>query len=44
MPSGKVTLTLQDVEVQFGLKVDGLPVAGSMDRVWRDYSEEMLSV
>mgnify|MGYP004632366653 CR=1 FL=1 len=33
MPSGEVTLTLQDVEVQLGLRVDGLPIQGSTDRI-----------
>ena len=44
MPSGEVTLTLRDVEVQLGLRVDNLLVQGSTDRVWRDYCQEMLGV
>ena len=36
MPHGEVTITLEDVEVLFGLLVNGKAVVGSIEKVWRD--------
>ena len=44
MPSGEVTVTLQDVEVQLGLRVDGLPLQGSTDQEWKDICQELLGI
>ena len=36
MPHGEVTITLQDVEVLFGLPFNGKAVVGSTEKFWKD--------
>lgn len=44
MPVGEVTITLQDVAIQFGLPVDGNAVVGVTMMNWRDECERLLGV
>ena len=42
MPHGKVTITLQDVEVLLGLPVDGDAITGSTQKEWENVCQEFL--
>ena len=42
MPHGEVTIMLQDVEVLFGLPVNGKAIFGSTEKVWRDVCQDFL--
>lgn len=44
LPSGEITITLEDISLQFGLPVDGLPVTGSTDHQWHDLCVQLLGV
>jgi hypothetical protein len=40
--TGEMTVTLQDVAVLLGLRIDGPAITGSDDRVWADVCNELL--
>lgn len=42
MPHGEVTVTLQDIEIQFGLAIDGDVVTGRTNENWRNICVELL--
>ncbi|KAL0010957.1 hypothetical protein SO802_006065 [Lithocarpus litseifolius] len=42
MPHGKVTITLQDVDVLLGLPVDGDAITGSTQKEWENVCDEFL--
>ena len=42
MPHGKVTITLQDVEVLLGLPVNGDAITGSTQKTWVDVCWDFL--
>ena len=42
MPYGEVTITLQDVEVLFGLPINGEAVTGSTEKVWKQVCWDFL--
>lgn len=42
MSTGETTITLQDVSIQLGLRVDGRPVVGRTDYNWRDECQRLL--
>ncbi|KAK9996746.1 hypothetical protein SO802_021432 [Lithocarpus litseifolius] len=42
MPHGEVTITLQDVEVLFGLPADGKAVVKSTEKIWKDMFRDFL--
>uniref|UniRef100_A0A2N9IPV6 Aminotransferase-like plant mobile domain-containing protein n=1 Tax=Fagus sylvatica TaxID=28930 RepID=A0A2N9IPV6_FAGSY len=44
LPSGEMTITLEDVSIQLGLPVDGLPVTGLIDSKWRELCIRLLGV
>ena len=44
MPTGEVTITLQDIEILFGLPVDGEPVTGVMHDDWLHICQMLLGV
>jgi hypothetical protein len=44
LPSGEMTITLEDVSIQLGLPVDGLPVTGLTDSKWRELCIRLLGV
>lgn len=44
MVVGEVTITLQDIAVQFGLPIDGPPVTGNMSQDWTGVCAQYLGV
>uniref|UniRef100_A0A2N9EY04 Aminotransferase-like plant mobile domain-containing protein n=1 Tax=Fagus sylvatica TaxID=28930 RepID=A0A2N9EY04_FAGSY len=44
LPSGEMTITLEDVSIQLGLPVDGLPVTRLTDLKWRELCIRLLGV
>ena len=42
MPYGEVTVNLENVEIQFGLAVDGDVVIGSTHEIWQNIYMELL--
>jgi len=44
LPFGEVTVTLQDVNVLLGLKIDGMPITGRVDYNWRRVFDELLGL
>jgi hypothetical protein len=44
LPSGEMTITLEDVSIQLGLPVDGLPVTRLIDSKWRELCIRLLGV
>ncbi|CAH2036016.1 unnamed protein product [Thlaspi arvense] len=44
LPAGEITVTLQDVNVLLGLRVDGPPVTGSTKYNWADLCEDLLGL
>ena len=44
LPVGECTITLEDVSIQLGLPIDGLPVTGSTYHDWIDLCERLLGV
>jgi len=44
MRCGVCTITLQDVSVLLGLRVDGAPLIGPTNLDWADLCEELLGV
>ena len=44
LSSGEMTITLEDVSIQLGLPVDGLPVTRLTDLKWRELCIRLLGV
>ncbi|XP_022149984.1 serine/threonine-protein phosphatase 7 long form homolog [Momordica charantia] len=44
MPDGECTITLQDVEVQLGLPVNGEPLIGPINYDWKGIGQQLLGV
>ncbi|EOA39489.1 hypothetical protein CARUB_v10008092mg [Capsella rubella] len=42
LPAGEITVTLQDVNILLGLRVDGPAVTGTTKYVWADLCEDLL--
>ena len=42
LPEGECTVTLQDVAIQTGLRIDGMPVIGHVGRNWSQMCQELL--
>ena len=44
LPPGECTITLQDIAIQTGLRIDGMPVAGNTSGVWQPILQQLLGV
>lgn len=44
LPYGEMTITLEDVEVLLGLKVDGKALVGSTQEDWPEFCQRLLGV
>ncbi|XP_038889757.1 serine/threonine-protein phosphatase 7 long form homolog [Benincasa hispida] len=44
LPCEECTITLHDVAIQFGLRVDRQPLTGSLQYNWKNVCEELLGV
>ena len=44
LPYGEMTITLEDVEVLLGLKVDGKALVGSTQEDWPEFYQRLLGV
>ena len=44
MPTGEITVTLQDVSVLWGLPIAGEPVTGVSDRMHREFLQEAFGI
>ena len=44
LPHGETTITLQNVEVLFGISIDGEAIVGTTDLTWKDECRSLLGI
>ena len=44
LPPGECTITLQDIAIQTGLRINGMPVTGNTSASWQPILQQLLGV